>query len=169
MRRICRRRPRSCPRWLHVLPNGDVLVAETNRPPEQGRRFQSDGQIVQSAAQKIAGAASGQERQQDQAVARRRRRWKGRNERYSSGAEFAVRNDARRRHALRRRHRRDGRFPLSAGRDQDLSTRPQEFADLPAGPINLHWTKDVIASLDGKRLLCHRRVQQQCRRGGHGK
>jgi glucose/arabinose dehydrogenase len=29
------------PRWLHVLPNGDVLVAETNAPadrPEEGRR-----------------------------------------------------------------------------------------------------------------------------------
>ena len=23
------------PRWLYVLPNGDVLVAETNRPPKQ--------------------------------------------------------------------------------------------------------------------------------------
>ncbi len=22
------------PRWIHVLPNGDVLVAETNRPPK---------------------------------------------------------------------------------------------------------------------------------------
>src|SRR5688572_25522792 len=27
------------PRWLHVLPNGDVLVAETNAPPrpEEGK------------------------------------------------------------------------------------------------------------------------------------
>jgi len=27
------------PRWLHVLPNGDVLVAETNAPerPQEGR------------------------------------------------------------------------------------------------------------------------------------
>jgi glucose/arabinose dehydrogenase len=24
------------PRWLHVLPNGDVLVAESNAPPKEG-------------------------------------------------------------------------------------------------------------------------------------
>jgi glucose/arabinose dehydrogenase len=23
------------PRWIYVLPNGDVLVAETNRPPKK--------------------------------------------------------------------------------------------------------------------------------------
>ena len=26
------------PRWLYVLPNGDVLVAETNAPPQAGGR-----------------------------------------------------------------------------------------------------------------------------------
>ena len=26
------------PRWLYVLPNGDVLVAETSAPPQPGRR-----------------------------------------------------------------------------------------------------------------------------------
>ena len=26
----------SHPRWLYVLPNGDVLVAETNAPPREG-------------------------------------------------------------------------------------------------------------------------------------
>jgi glucose/arabinose dehydrogenase len=28
----------------------------------------------------------------------------------------------------------------------------ETIVDLPAGPINHHWTKDVIASQDGKRL-----------------
>ena len=45
------------PRWLHVLPNGDVLVAETNRPPKREGGF-SLRAIVQSAAQKTAGAAT---------------------------------------------------------------------------------------------------------------
>ena len=27
------------PRWLHVLPNGDVLVAESNRPPKPDEEF----------------------------------------------------------------------------------------------------------------------------------
>src|SRR5688500_3060821 len=26
------------PRWLHVLPNGDVLVAETNAPPRKEKK-----------------------------------------------------------------------------------------------------------------------------------
>src|SRR5262245_31586921 len=45
------------PRWLHVLPNGDVLVVETNRPPERSRGFSLRG-IIQTAAQKTAGAAT---------------------------------------------------------------------------------------------------------------
>ena len=42
------------PRWLHVLPNGDVLVAETNGPPKKG-----GGSIkgaVMKAVMKRAGA-----------------------------------------------------------------------------------------------------------------
>jgi len=31
------------PRWLHVLPNGDVLVAETNAPPRP-----DDGQGIKA-------------------------------------------------------------------------------------------------------------------------
>lgn len=27
------------PRWLHALPNGDVLVAESNRPPRPDNGF----------------------------------------------------------------------------------------------------------------------------------
>ena len=43
------------PRWLYVLPNGDVLVAETNAPkrPEEGKGIK--GWIYQ-AVQKRAGA-----------------------------------------------------------------------------------------------------------------
>jgi glucose/arabinose dehydrogenase len=27
------------PRWIHVLPNGDVLIAETNKPPKEETGF----------------------------------------------------------------------------------------------------------------------------------
>ena len=45
------------PRWLHVLPNGDVLVAETNAPP---RPDDSAGIIgyFQTEAMKKAGAVT---------------------------------------------------------------------------------------------------------------
>ncbi len=46
------------PRWLHVLPNGDVLVAETNAPPkpEQYQDKSLRGRIMQQFFEK-AGAA----------------------------------------------------------------------------------------------------------------
>ena len=43
-------------------------------------------------------------------------------------------------------------FPYSRGASR-ISARGQKIADLPAGPINHHWTKDVIASHDGERLF----------------
>jgi len=36
--------------------------------------------------------------------------------------------------------------------DTKASAAPQKIVDLPAGPINRHWTKDVIASPDGLKL-----------------
>src|SRR5262249_53792013 len=43
------------PRWLYVLPNGDVLVAETNAPPKPDDRKDLKGK-VQKVVQKKAGA-----------------------------------------------------------------------------------------------------------------
>ena len=34
------------PRWLHVLPNGDVLVAESNAPAKDGARFSLKGWVM---------------------------------------------------------------------------------------------------------------------------
>ena len=44
------------PRWLHVLPNGDVLVAETNAPPRPRERQGLRGWAM-ALIQKRAGAA----------------------------------------------------------------------------------------------------------------
>ena len=43
------------------------------------------------------------------------------------------------------------RFPYREG-DTKIDAKPEKVADLPAGPINLHWTKNVIASADGAKL-----------------
>jgi glucose/arabinose dehydrogenase len=43
------------PRWLHVLPNGDVLVAETNAPEREAARTGLKGAIMAKAMKK-AGA-----------------------------------------------------------------------------------------------------------------
>ena len=41
------------PRWLHVLPNGDVLVAESNKPPKE----ESSISIRRWVAERIMGSA----------------------------------------------------------------------------------------------------------------
>jgi glucose/arabinose dehydrogenase len=43
------------------------------------------------------------------------------------------------------------RFPYRQGQTQ-ISEPGARLAELPAGPINHHWTKNVIASRDGSRL-----------------
>ncbi|PBB28877.1 sorbosone dehydrogenase, partial [Mesorhizobium sp. WSM3882] len=45
------------PRWLHVLPNGDVLVAETNAPAKHDAGF-SLRKLIMNQAMKRAGAAT---------------------------------------------------------------------------------------------------------------
>jgi glucose/arabinose dehydrogenase len=43
------------------------------------------------------------------------------------------------------------RFPYEEGQTQ-ITARSEKVVDLPAGPINHHWTKNLIASLDGSLL-----------------
>ncbi len=45
------------PRWIHVLPNGDVLVAETNAPPRPEEHKGIKGKVMKSM-QKKAGAGT---------------------------------------------------------------------------------------------------------------
>lgn len=43
------------------------------------------------------------------------------------------------------------RFPYRSG-ETHIGARPERLVELPAGPRNHHWTKNVIASPDGARL-----------------
>src|SRR4029077_10587099 len=43
------------------------------------------------------------------------------------------------------------RFPYQAGETR-INAPGKTIADLPAGPLNHHWTKNIIASRDGKHL-----------------
>ena len=64
---------------------------------------------------------------------------------------LAVRHGAGRQRPLRRQHR-CGRA-LSVRRGETRITAPaMKVVDLPAGPINHHWTKNLIASPDGSEL-----------------
>ena len=58
------------------------------------------------------------------------------------------------------------KFPYAPGATS-ITTAPAKVADLPAGPINHHWTKSLVASARRQQALRRRRFQQQCRRERH--
>ncbi len=60
------------------------------------------------------------------------------------------------------------RFPTRAATRRSTARRPRSL-DLPAGPRNHHWTKNIIASPDGTQALRRGRLEQQRRRERHGR
>ncbi|MBV8125828.1 MAG: sorbosone dehydrogenase family protein, partial [Paucibacter sp.] len=138
------------PRWLYVLPNGDVLVAETNAPPKP-----DDSQGIRGFITRIemkgAGAAGASP---DRITLLRGVDAKGAaqsrnvflsglhspfgmalvgNELYVADSDAVV------------------RYPYQAG-ETSINAAPTKVMDLPAGRINHHWTKNIIASPDGQYL-----------------
>ena len=69
------------------------------------------------------------------------------------GPEFAVRHGAGRRRPLRRQHRRGRALSLHGRRHRRSPAPGVKVADLPGGPLNHHWTKNIIASRDGTQAL----------------
>jgi glucose/arabinose dehydrogenase len=138
------------PRWLFVLPNGDVLVAETNAPPRPGGATGIKAWFMK-LMKKRAGAGTPsanritllRDADGDGIVETRSAFLQGLNSPFGMalvGPDLFVANTD----ALMR-------FAYRAGETQ-ITTPGVKVADLPAGPINHHWTKNVIASRDGKRL-----------------
>jgi glucose/arabinose dehydrogenase len=138
------------PRWLYVLPNGDVLVAETNAPPKPEDGKGITAWFVKQAQTKAgAGVPSANRitllRDADKdGVAETRTVFLG--GLYSPfgmalvGDSFYVANS----NAV-------VRFPYRAGATK-ITAVGTVAAELPAGLINHHWAKNIIASPDGKRL-----------------
>jgi len=138
------------PRWLLVLPNGDVLVAETNAPPKP-----DDGKGLRGWVMKLlmkrAGAVTPSA---NRIMLLRDADGDGIAETRSVFAQglaspfgmalvgdqlYVANSDAL------------VRYPYRSG-DTTLSGAPQKVVDLPAGTLNHHWTKNVIASPDGSKL-----------------
>lgn len=142
------------PRWLYVLPNGDVLVAESNAPAKVARSQSLTAQLVgwvTGIVKKRAGAAAPsanritllRDTDGDGVADLRTVLLDGLNSPFGMalvGNELFVANtDA----VLR--------FPYSIG-DTRINVAGQLVTALPAGPINHHWTKNLVASTDGKLL-----------------
>jgi glucose/arabinose dehydrogenase len=138
------------PRWIYVLPNGDVLVAETNAPPKP-----DDGKGLrgwfQGLAMKRAGAATPSPNRitllrdaNGDGIAEMRSTFiEGLSSPFGMslvGEDLYIANTD----AL-------VRYRYQTG-DEQLNGPPTRVTDLPAGRINHHWTKNVIANIDGTKL-----------------
>ncbi len=156
------------PRWLYVLPNGDVLVAETNAPP-QARGRQGHQGLVHEEGRSNAPARRCRARIASRCCAmptataspRSRSGFSaGLNSPFGMalvGNHFYVANTD----AL-------VRFPYTARRHRASPPPGAKVADLPGGPLNHHWTKNVIANRDGSQAVRDGGLQQQRRRARHG-
>jgi len=138
------------PRWLYVLPNGDVLVAETNAPPrpEDGKGIK--GWFFKKFQKKAGGAVPSANRitllrdtDGDGAAETSTVFLSGLNSPFGmtlvGDSLYVANSDA------------VVRFPYKQG-ETKITAPGVKVVDLPAGPLNHHWTKNVIASPDGSKL-----------------
>ena len=138
------------PRWIYVLPNGDVLVAESNKPPKENKSFSLKGWAM-GVVMKRAGAGVPsanritllRDADGDGVAETRTAFLEGLfspfgmalvgNHLYVANADAIV------------------RFPYETGQTK-ITGPATAVTDLPGGPINHHWTKNIIASPDGSKL-----------------
>ena len=140
----------SHPRWLYVLPNGDVLVAETNAPsrPENGKGIK--GAVMKSVQGKAGAGVPTANRitllrdADGDGVAEISTVFLDHlNSPFGMalvGSTLYVANTD----AVEKFSYRDGETAIHG--------QGSRVTDLPGGPINHHWTKNILASKDGSRL-----------------
>jgi glucose/arabinose dehydrogenase len=138
------------PRWLYVLPNGDVLVAETNGPERAEDSKGIQGWVL-GVVMKRAGAAVPspnritllRDADGDGVAETRMPFLEGLRSPFGMalvGRDLYVANTD----SIQR-------FQYMTGSTQLIESGETIF-ELPAGPLNHHWTKNLLASPDGSRL-----------------
>jgi glucose/arabinose dehydrogenase len=137
------------PRWLYVLPNGDVLVAESNAPAREG----GGGGLRDRVARWIMARAGAGTPGPDRITLLRDADGDGVAEQRHLFADdltspFGMALVGERLYIANA----DALVvaPYATGQTR-LTARPEKVADLPAGR-NHHWTKSLVASPDGTRL-----------------
>lgn len=134
------------PRWLHVLPNGDVLVAESRTlppkkaSPEKKKGLEESKTVDGTSANRLTllRDADG-----DGVPEVREVFAKDLNQPLGMalvGGDLFVGNT-------------DGvvRFAYKAGQTK-ADGKPRPVLDLPAGGYNNHWTRNLLANADGSKL-----------------
>jgi glucose/arabinose dehydrogenase len=138
------------PRWLYALPNGDVLVAESTAPerPEMRtgirnwflRLFMHEGGAGARSANRITLL---RDTDGDGVAETRSTFLKNLNSPFGMalvGRTLYVANtDA------------VVSFPYTPGQIE-ITSSPTTITSLPAGPINHHWTRGLVAKADGSKL-----------------
>ncbi len=138
------------PRWIYTLPNGDVLVAETNSPPKPNDNKGIKGFFMKKTMKKAGAGTESANRitllrdTNDDGIADVRKAFlENLNSPFGMAlidSTFYVANS-------------DGivSFPYEDG-TTEITTAPTEVVPLPGGDLNHHWTKSLMASKDGKHL-----------------
>ncbi len=138
------------PRWLYVLPNGDILVAESDAPakPDDSRGITGK---IQKLVMKHAGSGARPSANRitllrdagEGNAAERRVFLQGLNSPIGMallGNKFYIADSD----ALLSVEYHTG--------DAEIHTQPIQVTELPGGTINHHWTKSLIAAVDGSKL-----------------
>jgi glucose/arabinose dehydrogenase len=139
------------PRWLYVLPNGDVLVAESQAPPKPDDSKGLSGKIHAEVMKKAGSGTSTSANRitllryggADLSQVERHVFLHDLNSPIGMalvGDSFYIADSD----ALLQ-------VPYHPG-DTEIREQPTKLADLPGGSINHHWTKSLIASADGSKL-----------------
>ena len=139
------------PRWLHVLPNGDILVAESKAP--DGQRCHSGFELwIERLVLWFSGAGGTsadritllRDADDDGVAELRTDLLTGLKSPFGmalvGGHLYIANTDA------------VVRFPYEVGATR-ITAAPERVADLPASDGNCHWTKNLLASRDGARLF----------------
>ncbi len=135
------------PRWLYRLPNGDVLVAETNSPPRPGGGVPG---MIERSLMKAAGADVPspnritllRDANHDGVAEARSTFLTGLNSPTGmalvGGWLYVANTDAL------------VRYPYHSG-DTRIAAPPEKIVPLPGG--GAHWARNVVAAPDGKSLF----------------
>jgi glucose/arabinose dehydrogenase len=138
------------PRWLYVLPNGDVLVAESNKPASYG-----DGGGFKGWVQGLLMGRGGAKAASANRITLLRDAdgdgvaevktpfltglWGPIGMSLIGDQLYVANTDAL------------VRFPYVAGATS-ITAKGVKVIDLPGKPLNHHWTKNIIAAPDGKSI-----------------
>lgn len=138
------------PRWLYVLPNGDVLVAETDAPPKPDDSKGFRGKIMKLLMKRAGSSHPSanrirllRDRNGDGVADQKTVFLENLNSPFGmalvGNTLYVANTDAL------------IRFPYQKGATQ-ITTSGSKVLDLPGGSLNHHWTKNVIANPAGSKL-----------------